>query len=171
MKDLRDHYPLEELQKYQEDIFRHILAMDIYQEAMHIALYYPIHQEVDTRILIHDALKHHKHVYLPKIKDGEMAFYELFEEDDLQEGVFHIFEPRSSKKVDPDIFNLMFVPLLAFNERYYRMGYGKGFYDRYLKNKNIYTIGLAYHFQKCSFQEEDHDVPLKKMITDSYANT
>ena len=58
------------------------------------------------------------------------------------------------------------MPLLAFNENCFRLGYGGGFYDRYLKNKKVIKIGVALEFQKQVFHVEHHDIPLDYIFTE-----
>ena len=117
-----------------------------------IALYYPSNYEINILNIINN-LKHPKFtLLLPKVQEGNLLkFYEWNIRDVLIVNKFGIPEPLKNKKSFlPDI---VLVPLLAFDNQKNRLGYGKGFYDRYLNNltilnKKIETIGIAFSFQK-----------------------
>ena len=99
------------------------------------------------------------HILLPIIEENNsMNFYTWKTNDVLQVNKLGILEPIKSKIFIPDI---ILVPLLAFDNKKNRLGYGKGFYDRYLqkhlkKNKKILTIGVAFSFQK------HHNLPINR---------
>ena len=99
-----------------------------------------------------------------------MNFYEWSFNDPLQIGKMGIPEPYKLKKVYPDI---LFVPLIAFDEYKYRLGYGGGYYDRYIqkiiKIKKILTVGMAFSFQKVNKLPVDaHDKKLDFILTENY---
>ena len=106
---------------------------------------------------------------LPKIKSKfQMDFFEWSFNDPLEINKYGIPEPVSKKIKFPDIF---LVPLVAFDNRLNRIGYGGGFYDRYLekiqKNKKIVTIGLAYSFQEIKRVPADkYDIKLDYILTE-----
>ena len=115
-----------------------------------IGAYYPINYEIECfEILRKLKLAGHK-ISLPvtKIKN-EMDFYSWSFEDPLYVGNMGIPEPLKTKKVYPDI---LLVPLVAYDKYNYRLGYGGGYYDKYIQKisniKKILTIGLAFSFQK-----------------------
>jgi 5-formyltetrahydrofolate cyclo-ligase len=75
-----------------------------------------------------------------------------------------IIQPKFKKNtLIPEI---IIIPLVAFNEKCFRVGYGGGFYDKYLKNKKILKIGVAFEFQKIHFKNEKHDIPLDYIFTE-----
>ena len=80
---------------------------------------------------------------------------------------FNLFQFHGEIEIEKDQLYLMIVPLVGYNQNNYRLGYGGGYYDRYLKNYNGYTIGLAYTFQYLKdYQPEFFDIPLNQIITD-----
>ena len=96
-----------------------------------------------------------------------MNFFHWSKNEPLVINKYGIPEPISEKVIYPDI---LLVPLLAFDSRLYRIGYGGGYYDRYIKKikqkKNITTIGLAYSFQKIKeVPINKHDIKLDFVIT------
>ena len=123
-----------------------------FKKNIFIALYYPSNYEFDIFKII-SSFKNSKPIFLlPKILDNNsMEFVEWNNRDVLAVNKFGIPEPLDNKKSYlPDI---VLVPLLAFDFRKNRLGYGKGFYDRYLRkvtksNKKIETIGIAFSFQE-----------------------
>tara|TARA_B100000963_G_scaffold344197_1_gene346808 strand:+ start:385 stop:936 length:552 start_codon:yes stop_codon:yes gene_type:complete len=124
-----------------------------------IAIYYPSNYELNVlkfldfnNVLINDFL-------LPVINNNNlMNFFSWKKNDLLFVNKFGILEPAETQVKVPD---LMLVPILAYDKNKYRLGYGKGFYDRYLNKqikqfKNILTVGVAFSFQRY------HKLPIKK---------
>ena len=112
--------------------------------------YYPYNYEVDILQVLEKFEKNNFLVSLPKIKRPyHMDFFEWSLSDPLSINEFGIPEPISKKKKYPDI---LLVPLVAFDNHLNRIGYGGGFYDRYIKKvrkkKKVVTIGFAYPYQK-----------------------
>ncbi len=115
-----------------------------------IGAYFPVNYEIDCfKIIRKLEIKGYK-ISLPVIKkNNEMDFFEWSSDDPLRVSKMGIPEPYQKKKTYPDI---LLVPLVAFDRYNYRLGYGGGYYDRYIKKisniKKILTIGLAFSFQK-----------------------
>ena len=112
--------------------------------------YYPYNYEVNPIEILEKFKKQKYQISLPKIKKNfQMDFFLWSINDPLSINKYGIPEPISNKKVYPSI---LLVPLVAFDRDLNRIGYGGGFYDRYIgkikKSKKIITIGLAYSFQK-----------------------
>jgi 5-formyltetrahydrofolate cyclo-ligase len=132
-----------------------------------ISLYMPIRNEVSILPLAKEGLK----IAMPKVEIGEMDFREWKQFDEMEEGNFGLVEPLSSAKVVvPDV---VIAPIVAFNEDGYRVGYGGGFYDKYLANFQGLKLGVAFEMQKTSLQfQEMLDIKLDYIITeyDIYIN-
>ena len=130
--------------------------------------YYPYNYEIDVIEIFEKFEKLNYEISLPKIKRGsEMDFYPWSTQDPLSINKYGIPEPISDRVTYPSI---LLVPLVAFDKHYNRIGYGGGFYDRYLKkikkNKDIITIGLAYSFQKVKeIQTNKYDIKLDFIVT------
>ena len=118
---------------------------------LNISIYYPSLFEVNVLKIFEIENKKNLKVFLPVISNNySMHFYKWSKNDVLCINKYGLLEPIRSKKKIP---NIMLIPLLAFDNRNYRLGYGGGYYDRYinkyLKNrKNILTVGIAFSFQK-----------------------
>ena len=131
--------------------------------------YYPHNYEVDTIKTLYEFEKLNYLISLPKIKkNSQMDFYKWSFKYPLSINKYGIPEPTSNKIVLP---NILLVPLVAFDKNLNRIGYGGGFYDRYIKKiqktKKIITIGFAYSFQKVQkISIEKHDIKLDFIITD-----
>ena len=131
--------------------------------------YFPVNYEIDCLEILKKLETKNFGICLPKIKkNNEMEFYKYSFDDPLQINSFGIPEPLTKKKVNPDI---LLVPLVAFDRRGYRIGYGGGFYDRYFeklqKRKNFISIGLAYSFQIVNkVPNEAFDKPLNLVATE-----
>tara|TARA_B100000900_G_scaffold142091_1_gene120433 strand:+ start:805 stop:1344 length:540 start_codon:yes stop_codon:yes gene_type:complete len=130
--------------------------------------YYPYNHEIDAIKILDKFEKQNYKISLPKIKKGsEMNFFIWSNKDPLSINKYGIPEPISNQVVEPNIFLL---PLVAFDDNFNRIGYGGGFYDRYLKkikkNKKIITIGLAYSFQKVKkIPTNKYDIKLDFVVT------
>ena len=131
--------------------------------------YYPYNHEVDTIKILKEFEKHNYVISLPKIKKNyQMNFFKWSSKDPLSINTYGIPEPISQKIIYP---NIILVPVVAFDKNFNRIGYGSGFYDRYIKriekNKNVITIGLAYSFQKVKkIQMNKYDKKLNFIVTD-----
>ena len=131
--------------------------------------YYPYNYEIDTLEILKKLEKLKFEISLPKIKkNSQMNFFLWSTKDPLTINEYGIPEPISNKIIQPCI---LLVPMVAFDKNLNRIGYGGGFYDRYIKkikkNKKIITIGLAYSFQKVEkVKINKHDIKLDFIITD-----
>lgn len=117
--------------------------------------------EASTQLIIKYLLAEGKDVYLPRV-EGENIVPVPYGE--TRKDAFGVEEPTGqaySGEIDVTV-----VPLLAVNERGFRIGYGKGFYDRYLKNRKTRKVGLGYSFQIENFKEDLWDEPLDEFLTE-----
>jgi len=130
--------------------------------------YYPYNYEIDTLEILKKLEKLKFEISLPKIKkNSQMNFFLWSTKDPLTINEYGIPEPISNKVIQPCI---LLVPMVAFDKNLNRIGYGGGFYDRYIKkikkNKKIITIGLAYSFQKVEkVKINQYDIKLDFIIT------
>ena len=134
-----------------------------------IGAYYPYNYEIDVIKILENFEKKNYKISLPKIKKNfQMDFFHWSTKDVLEINKFGIPEPTSDKILYPEI---LLVPLVAFDNNLNRIGYGGGYYDRYIKKakkiKKTLTIGLAYSFQKVKkIQINKHDIKLDFIITE-----
>lgn len=133
-----------------------------FMNADRIYAYIACRNELETADIISWCLSHGKHVAVPKVHGGNMYFYEITSLEDCKPGAFGILEPIGEQKDRITKPGFMLVPGLAFDREKNRLGYGGGFYDKYLDtHKGIQTAALGYDFQLVEkIPVETHD---KKM--------
>ena len=137
--------------------------------AKKIGGYYPSNYEIDDLEILDFLEKQNYGISLPIVKkNNQMNFYEWSKREPLIINKFGIPEPVSSKLIYPDI---LLVPLVGYDNNLNRLGYGGGFYDRYIekidKIKKVTKIGLAFSYQKIkSVPIDDYDKKLDFIITE-----
>lgn len=150
-----------------QQIFQKVINHPIVQSSTTIGCYVSLPQEVQTTQIISELLKSHR-VCVPKVKGSHMCFYEIHSLDDLKEGCFHVLEPITSTLIDACDIDLMIVPMLAYDQKKFRVGYGKGYYDKYFANGyKGYKLGLAFSFQYVEkIDTADNDIALDEIVTE-----
>ena len=145
-------------------IHQKINQLDIFKNAQSIGIYLSYKNEVDTFKLINQIVSS-KDIYVPRIQGKMMDFVAFQSYKDLKENRYGILEPTGNQiNNNPD---LLIVPLVAYDLNNNRLGYGGGFYDRFLKNYQGTTIGIAFDFQQVKKQKiENQDLPLDIIIND-----
>lgn len=143
----------------------------LWQNAQCIGLTVSSDEEWDTHAIIEKAWKDNKRVCVPKSIHSERAlyFYELTSFNELEKGYFGIEEPQPAKtsRCQKECIDLLIVPGLVFTASGYRIGFGGGFFDRFLKAFNQPTVSLLHSNQLVeSFPIESHDVPVDFLITE-----
>jgi 5-formyltetrahydrofolate cyclo-ligase len=133
-------------------IQQHVTNSSQYKSAKIIGAYFPIGSEVRTEHIINTALDNRKVVLLPKAGPQKISFSRVFRADfsdnKLVEGKFRILEPPRSSCFAQESIDLLIVPGIAFDKYGYRIGYGKGYYDRFIEEKEFrFSIGLGFQFQ------------------------
>ena len=147
--------------------------MPQFKKSKNILTYVSFNNEVDTINTIKDLLiKKEKNVLVPYVdKNKLIQISKINSFDELEPKTFGILEPKDGKirKFDAKKVDLVLVPGIAFDKNGHRIGYGYGYYDRFLGklNKNITKIGLCNEFQLVEkIPEEKHDVPMDVIITE-----
>lgn len=133
-------------------IYNYIIGLDEFIYARDILIYYSINDEIDTLKLIKYSLEHKKRVFIPRC-DDDMDFYLVKNLNDLVNGKFNIMVSKSS--VNDYCNSICITPGICFDNAFYRIGYGKGYYDKFLKNYNGIKIGLCY--DECLIDNCYHD--------------
>lgn len=148
------------------DLCRQFLETEEYKNAKTVYGYLPYNQEVRTWALLEQALKDGKKVAVPKVYDDEMRFIYMDDLTAINEGYCGIPEPIADGPVAHDPTALVLMPGLAFDKEGHRIGYGGGFYDRFLEDEpNHPTVALCYHFQMLDHLDtEEHDIPVDKVL-------
>ena len=139
-----------------------------YRECASLYAYLSFNQEVRTAPIIERAWADGKHVAVPKVIENDMIFIWIYSFDALGEGYYNIPEPIENGPVADDEMALILMPGLAFDPEGHRVGYGGGFYDRFLEAEpNHPLVALCFDFQLYDRLEvEAHDIPVDVVITD-----
>ena len=144
-----------------------LLQHPFYQEAKIIASYLSFPHEFQTQELIEQALRDCKKVLIPKTyPKGRMDFV-VYDPQQLVKTSFGLLEPQGDLEVvDVSQIDLIHVPGLAFTTEGYRIGYGGGYYDRYLEQFAGHTMSTVYPCQIRDFSPENHDIPVQEVLID-----
>lgn len=159
--------PREQKQSIDQALTEGLLQHPFYQEANTIATYLSFPHEFQTQELIEQALKDGKKVLIPKTyPKGRMGFV-VYDPQQLVKTSFGLLEPQGDLEVvDASQIDLIHVPGLAFTTEGYRIGYGGGYYDRYLEHFSGHTLSTVYHYQIQDFIPENHDIPVQEVLID-----
>lgn len=161
---LRNNLSVEEQMRFSTLIFNQLT--EFAKTFNHIGVYISMHNEVDTRMFIQWCFNQNKHVYVPKIVKNKMIFIEIQNLNECVINKMGILEPITSIETNQSI-ELMVVPMLAYNQRNYRLGYGKGYYDQYLSQHDSYKLGICFSMNlENELFEEEHDVKLAQIFTE-----
>ena len=139
---------------------------EAYKNAKTIYGYLPYNQEVRTVPMLEQALKDGKKVAVPKVYGDEMKFLYLDDLSKVSKGYAGIPEPIADEPVADDETALVLMPGLAFDPQGHRIGYGGGFYDKFLAAEpNHPTLALCYEFQMLpELHTEEHDIPVDTVL-------
>lgn len=147
-------------------VFKNLNTLDEFKAAKSVLFYYSVNGEVDTIEPINNNLKS-KLIYLPRlINETQFEAIAIKNLEGLKINNKNIPEPIGKSSLDEKI-DLVIVPGVAFDKRGHRIGMGKGYYDRYLKNKTAKKIALAYEEQVLdSIPKDPYDVDVDIIVTD-----
>jgi len=159
--------PREQKQALDQTLTERLLQHPFYQEAKVIATYLSFPHEFQTQELIEQALRDGKKVLIPKTyPKGRMDFV-VYNPQQLVKTSFGLLEPQGDLEVvDASQIDLIHVPGLVFTTEGYRIGYGGGYYDRYLEQFTGHTLSTVYPCQIRDFSPENHDIPVQEVLID-----
>lgn len=138
-----------------------------FKTAKNVFCYVSAGSEPDTNLILQQILKRNKRLLVPKCLDkkGNMVAVEIKSLNELTIGSFGIKEPTKGQIVETTEIDLCIVPGLSFDKEGYRLGYGGGYYDRFLHDTNIYSIGIC--FKECKSEtlpREENDIAVNEVI-------
>lgn len=149
-----------------DKIFNKIIELKEYKESKLILIYVSLNDEVDTFKLIEHSLKIGKKVAVPKCEGDNIVFYNINKLSDLEEGSFRILEPKTNGVINNFSDSICIIPGIAFDKENNRIGYGRGFYDRFLEKYDGIKIGLTYAECICDrIDSESTDIKMDIVIT------
>ena len=151
----------------QEDIiYSKIINHKIINKYNTLLIYVSTKDEVDTLKIIKYYLNSNKKVAVPKIENNKMNFYYIDSLNDLELGYFNILEPKTTNLVTDFTNTVSITPGICFSKNLHRLGYGRGFYDKFYSEHNeIYKIGICY--KECYLEKipyDKYDIKLDEII-------
>ena len=155
-------------QEATKEITEKIIRHPRFLEETDIYCYVNYNGEVGTELLMEEAWKLGKHVWLPKVEGSEMEFYLVESRQKLEPGAYGILEPAGEQKADGKE-GLMIMPGVAFDTNRNRVGYGGGYYDRYLESHpQLHTLALAFDMQVLfEVPAEEQDIKPQLLVTET----
>lgn len=157
---------LEQIEMASRKLVEQFLALEAYRKAKTLYGYLPYNQEVRTVPILEQALADGKRVAVPKIYDDEMRFIYLTDLSQVETGYAGIPEPIADGPIADDPTALVLMPGLAFDREGHRIGYGGGFYDKFLSAEPGHpTVALCYAFQMVEYlPTEEFDISVDSVL-------
>ncbi len=159
----------EEVKKLSGMINSYILEWDKYKESKAIMTYYSFRNEVLTDDVINKSFELNKTVVLPKsIKEGSKILPCIIKSlSELKEENYGIMEPPTDNLLDRDELDIVFVPGVGFDKNGFRIGYGAGYYDRFLNGYKGIKVGVCFELQMVEHAfNDEHDIAMDYIITE-----
>ncbi len=162
----RREHPAEELAVKSHLITHLLIDLPEFQKAKVVAFYFPVNGEVDTLDMIRWAHEDGKEVCVPVVEKGKGMKFVIYDPvDELKSGAYNIPEPVG--KPEREHVDLVVVPGVVFDKNGHRIGMGKGFYDKFLKDKKCVKVGVCFSFQMVDcVPKEEHDVQMDIVINE-----
>lgn len=171
---LRDGLTSSEKDNKSRMITEKIINIKEYQDTDSVLIFVSYRSEVDTGYIINDCFINHKKVYVPKVNGNNMEFYRIYSVNDLEEGYKGIREPASLKEPfydNKECTAVMIMPGAVFDKSGNRIGYGGGFYDKYLADSfHGKKVAVCYDIQiveEGCFITESTDIKPDMVVTES----
>lgn len=168
IKEMRLALKKEEVMECSKACVSKVLQFPELIEAKTVCVYMPTGNEIDTTEIIRYCKENGKRLAAPRVNGDTMEFYYFTDETDMEQGAYDIWEPTETEAVE-DEESLVIMPGVAFDLSCNRIGYGKGYYDRYLSaHTHMKKVALAYDFQIVGrIKREVHDVRPDVVVTES----
>ena len=163
----RDSTSFDLIQIHSEKIYSRLKKIKSFSNANSIGCYYSIGSEVQTEPIILDLLNLKKHVSLPKMVDDVIVFRTIKNFDKLEKGNFGILEPKDDWPEEKS-FDVILVPAIGLAKEGSRIGYGHGYYDKFLADKSVTKIALTYNKQIVkSIPYSDYDIKMDWIVSEN----
>jgi len=162
----RDNTSFDFMKIASKKIQKGLKKINAFRDAQKIGVYYPIGSEILTQDIIQELLSNGKDVFLPKVMGEKMEFRKITDFSSLEKGSFDIMEPKDDCQVDNDL-EVVIVPTVGISPSGVRLGYGHGFYDRFLAEHKVTTISLTLEKQIVkNIPKSEHDIIIDWIITE-----
>ena len=137
-----------------------------FKNAKKIGVYYPIGSEIFTQDIIQELLSKGKEVFLPKVMGESMEFRKIIDFSSLEPGNFDIMEPKEECPVDNNL-DVILIPTVGISQTGVRLGYGYGFYDRFLAKNKTVAISMTLEKQIIkNIPKSEHDIIMDWIVTE-----
>ncbi len=149
-----------------QQIHKKLRKSKIFKDANKIGAYYPIGSEVLTQDILQEILSSGRELFLPKVVGGEIEFRKITDFSCLEKGNFDIMEPKDNCPADNNL-DLLLVPTVGISQDGVMLGYGHGFYDKFLSKNKVETVSLNYEKQVIKkIPHSDHDIIMNWILTE-----
>ena len=163
--NIRKNININKKQQYNHEILNRIINLPEYKKCKLLLSYVSLKDEVDTLKIIQHSLETGKQVAVPKCERETINFYYINSLKELKKGSFGIYEPESKKQVTNFENSICIVPGVCFDKEKNRVGYGKGYYDRFLETYKGFKTGLTYKECICDkISTDKYDIKMDKII-------
>ena len=167
----RDATSFDMMKIVSQQIHKKLRKSKIFKDANKIGAYYPIGSEVLTQDILQEILSSGQELFLPKVVGGEIEFRKISDFSCLETGNFDIMEPKDDCPADNNL-DLLLVPTVGISQDGVGLGYGHGFYDKFLSKNQIETVSLVYEKQVIKkIPHSEHDIIMNWILTeDRFSN-
>ncbi|MCH7967433.1 MAG: 5-formyltetrahydrofolate cyclo-ligase [Thaumarchaeota archaeon] len=149
-----------------EKIQKRLKKINAFRDAQKIGVYYPIGSEILTQNIIQELLSNGKDVFFPKVIRKNIEFRKIIDFSSLEKGSFDIMEPKDDCLTDNSL-DVVLVPTVGISPTGVRLGYGRGFYDRFLSEHKTTTISLTLEKQIIkNIPKSEHDIIIDWIVTE-----
>lgn len=169
MKEKRKSMTNQEVSRFSILAAQRFISSEIYKTANTVMLYFPLGNETDTSYILENIFKDGKRAVLPvsDIKTGKIVPSIIKKDTEMAEGAYGIKEPKNIISVNPEEIDTVIVPGIAFDKNGVRVGFGKGYYDRFLSGIKAKKAGFCYHYQVTDkITADSFDINMDYIITD-----
>jgi len=162
----RDATSFDMMKIVSQQIHKKLRKSKIFKDANKIGAYYPIGSEVLTQDILQEILSSGRELFLPKVVEDEIEFRKITDFSCLEKGNFDIMEPKDDCPADNNL-DLLLVPTVGISQDGVRLGYGHGFYDKFLSKNKVETISLIYEKQVIKkIPHSEYDIIMNWILTE-----
>ncbi len=162
----RDTTSFDMMKIVSQQIHKKLRKSKIFKDANKIGAYYPIGSEVLTQDILQEILSSGRDLFLPKVIEDEIEFRKITDFSCLEKGNFDIMEPKDDCPTDNNL-DLLLVPTVGISQDGVRLGYGHGFYDKFLSKNKVETISLIYEKQVIKkIPHSEYDIIMNWILTE-----
>ena len=162
----RDNTSFDLMKIASANIQKRLRKVHAFRNAQKIGAYYPIGSEIMTQDIIQELISQGKDVFLPKVVGDKMEFRKITDFSSLEKGNFDIMEPKDDCPTD-NALDVILVPTVGISQSGVRLGYGHGFYDKFLAENKTVTISLTLEKQIIkNIPKSEHDIAIDWIATE-----